>query len=219
MTRLETFTDAAFAFAITLLVITSGKIPNSYQELMAALKAIPTFAASFATIASFWIAHRKWSRRSGMEDNLSILISLALIFVMLVYVYPLKMVFSALFAWISAGWFPTSFVLHHNSELLGLFVVYGIGFSALTALLALLNFRSLLSADLNLNEFERIKTREEVWSFTTMCGTGLLSAVVAGACPPSVAVFAGFAYATLPISMPIVATVFANKAERARTQP
>ena len=40
MTRLETFSDAAFAFAITMLVISVGKIPSNYQELILALKCV-----------------------------------------------------------------------------------------------------------------------------------------------------------------------------------
>ena len=55
VTRLETFIDAAFAFAVTMLVISVGDIPNNYQELILALKGIPSFAASFASIAIFWV--------------------------------------------------------------------------------------------------------------------------------------------------------------------
>lgn len=71
MTRLETFADASFAFAITLLVISVGKIPQNSEELILALKKVPAFALSFASIIWFWIGHRKWSRRYGLEDNLS----------------------------------------------------------------------------------------------------------------------------------------------------
>jgi uncharacterized membrane protein len=219
MTRLETFADAAFAFATTLLVIAGGTMPNSLQELTIALKGIPTFAASFASIASFWVAHRKWSRRYGMEDTASTVISLCLIFVMLVFVYPLKMVFSALFNWVSGGWFPTSFVLHEPQDLLGLFMIYGAGFAALTAMLSLLYVRALRRPSLNLDAFERIKTREEVWSFAVLAATGLLSALMAWVCPPRVAIFAGFAYCTLVISMPLVAIYYDKKAEPLKTRP
>ena len=112
MTRLETFIDAAFAFAITILVISINDLPKNYQELVRALKDIPAFAGSFAIIMSVWVSHRKWSRRYGLEDMISILISLVLIFIMLVYVYPLKLLFSVLFAWISGGWLPSQFSLH-----------------------------------------------------------------------------------------------------------
>jgi uncharacterized membrane protein len=37
-TRLETFVDAAFAFALTMLVISVDAIPQSFDELLQALK-------------------------------------------------------------------------------------------------------------------------------------------------------------------------------------
>ena len=63
ITRLETFTDAAFAFATPMLVISLSGIPESVADLVAAVKDIPAFLASFVTIAAFWNAHRRWSRR------------------------------------------------------------------------------------------------------------------------------------------------------------
>ena len=41
MTRLETFIDAAFAFAITMLVIATQQIPDDIETLLAALKMCP----------------------------------------------------------------------------------------------------------------------------------------------------------------------------------
>ena len=41
MTRLETFIDAAFAFAITMLVIASQQIPDDIETLLAAFKMCP----------------------------------------------------------------------------------------------------------------------------------------------------------------------------------
>src|SRR5947209_17272687 len=38
MTRLETFMDAAFAFAISMLVIAAQQIPDNIQALLAAFK-------------------------------------------------------------------------------------------------------------------------------------------------------------------------------------
>ncbi|MFH1581723.1 MAG: hypothetical protein ABIC39_06560 [Pseudomonadota bacterium] len=72
----------------------------------------------------------------------TMLISLSLIFVMLVYVYPLKLLFSALFSWISNGWFPSQFILHFQFELINLFIIYRIGFSVIPALMAILYLRA-----------------------------------------------------------------------------
>jgi len=102
-TRLETFLDAAFAFAVTMLVISISNIPENYNELITALKGIPSFLASFAAILVFWTGHRRWSRRYGLEDSAALIISLSLIFILLVYVYPLRLIFSAMFSWITSG--------------------------------------------------------------------------------------------------------------------
>ncbi len=48
MTRLETFIDAAFAFAISMLVIAAQQIPDNIQTLLAAFKNVPTFVCSIA---------------------------------------------------------------------------------------------------------------------------------------------------------------------------
>ena len=45
VTRLEAFVDAAFAFAVTLLVISLDAIPDSIPALMVAMKGVPAFAA------------------------------------------------------------------------------------------------------------------------------------------------------------------------------
>lgn len=206
MTRLETFTDAAFAFATTLLVISTGTIPESYQELASALKDVPAFAASFASIASLWIMHRKWSQRYGLEDMLSILISFGLVFIMLVYVYPLKMIFSTFFAWISGGWLPTSFVLQNQSDIINLFIIYGSGFAVLSLMYVLLYYRAIVLGDiLRLNALELLNTRMELGLSLVLSLTGLISACFAWLMPSGIDSFAGFIYMTLPFSMPITA--------------
>ena len=215
MTRLEVFTDAAFAFATTMLIISLSGIPHSVKDLVVALKDAPAFLAGFVTIAAFWYAHRQWSRRYGLEDGLTTVISLSLVFVMLIFVYPLKMVFSALFAWISGGWLPSGFVLTDDADLPSLFVIYGVAFFALTALIALLYVRAIRAADdLALNRFERVKTREEIASFSVLAATGLVSSLWAGLLPIQWGVWAGFWYGTLPISMPMVAAAFDRKVRR-----
>ena len=40
-TRLDTFVDAAFAFAVTLMVISVDEVPGSYEEFMQALAQVP----------------------------------------------------------------------------------------------------------------------------------------------------------------------------------
>ena len=73
----------------------------------------------------------------------------------LIFVYPLKMVFSALLAILSNGHLPTNFALTEAADLPRLFIIYGVGFAALTGLIALLYLRALRARErLALNELE-----------------------------------------------------------------
>jgi uncharacterized membrane protein len=49
-TRLENFVDAAFAFAVTVLVISIGHVPNTVAEMLQALRGLPTFVVTFLLI-------------------------------------------------------------------------------------------------------------------------------------------------------------------------
>lgn len=214
MTRLETFVDAAFAFAMTIVVIAVNRVPGTYAELLLALKGAPAFAASFALLMLFWSGHRNWSRRYGLEDGPSIVLTLGLIFVMLVYVYPLKLMFSAFFSWISGGYLPSEFSVRSGGEMTGLFVVYGIGFGTLSGVLAWLHRRVLAVADaLGLDGWERVRTQQQVAFWAVQAVTGLASAAFAGLMPTRLGVWAGFVYCTLPITMSFVANRYGKLAE------
>lgn len=213
-TRLDTFCDAAFAFAVTILVISSGGVPDSYRQLLEALKDVPAFAASFASIAGFWLAHRAWSSDYGLDDAPATILSLIMVFVMLVYVYPLKMMFSAFASYASGGRLPTSFVMADPREMLGLFMIYGAGFAAQTGMLAALHAHALRAPGLGLDPRERLLTRQKIVRFAVLGGTGLASALFAALLPPRIAIYAGFLYMTLPVTMPLLAIRHGRRAQR-----
>lgn len=214
-TRLDTFIDAAFAFATTMLVISVGDIPNNLNELILAFKTIPSFLASFASVTFIWLGHRKWSRRYGIENNFTILMSLGLVFVLLIYIYPLRLVFSAFFTWISRGFFPSEFSISTINELSILFVVYGLGFAAISFLLGVLFLYAFKKKTLiHLDEVEIILTKYEFVSWFTMGSTALLSAFFAFAMPIAISVFAGFVYILLPILMPTISIHYGKKVEK-----
>lgn len=213
-TRLETFIDAAFAFATTMLVISIGDIPDSYHELIEALKGTPAFGMSFASILLFWLGHRRWSRRYGLEDGLTIFISMSIIFMILVFVYPLKLMFSALGAWASGGWLPSEFRLTQTAELINLFIIYGMGFAVLTVLMGLLYYRvKKLKKQLSLNRLEILITNQEIALWLILAATGFISGFFALIFPPPIAVYAGFVYFSLPISMNVTAFYYNRRAK------
>src|SRR2546428_1551274 len=75
MTRLETFIDAAFAFAITMLVIAANQIPDDIETLLGAFKNVPAFVTSVIVVGIFWRGHWLWSRRYGFVGGKSVFIN------------------------------------------------------------------------------------------------------------------------------------------------
>lgn len=213
---METFADAAFAFAVTLLVIAGGDIPGSFEGLLSSVREIPSFAVSFVLIMMFWYGHLQWSRRFGLEDLVSVVLTGLLIFVILVYVIPLKLVSSAMIAFFTGNRLGTGIELQARHQLTQLFVLYGIGYVAMCATLAALNGHGLRRRSrLALNEYEVFVTRVTIWQWILLGAPGLVSALWAGLAPVEMGVWAGFAYMVLPVVMPVFGT---RVARRARTR-
>src|SRR5881392_1578688 len=112
MTRLETFIDAASAFAISMLVIAANQVPDNVTALLAAFRNVPAFVCSIAVLGIFWRGHWLWSRRYGLEDGGSRLISWAMIVTILIFVYPLKAIFGAMWFLLTSGRAGQPFSLH-----------------------------------------------------------------------------------------------------------
>src|SRR2546421_12932513 len=62
MTRLETFIDAAFAFALSMLVIGPQQIPDNIGEILGAFKNVPAFICSIVVLGFLWQGQQKWRR-------------------------------------------------------------------------------------------------------------------------------------------------------------
>ena len=60
---------------------------------------MPAFAFGFAIIAMFWFAHVRWRRLRGDGDWLSTLLTLLLVFLVLIYVQPLRGMAAAVGLW------------------------------------------------------------------------------------------------------------------------
>lgn len=176
VTRLEAFVDAAFAFAVTLLVISFDGLPKTTAELIDAYKGIPAFAASFVLLAGFWRAHERWSRWYGLDDGRSTSLSLLLVFLVLVYVYPLRTLFASFFAFVSAGALPASFAINTHDDLRWMFGSYAVAYASLSAVVVLL-FASAWRQrqSLGLDAEERVQTRLSMLRWAITIGVSAVS--------------------------------------------
>src|SRR5215469_15706633 len=97
VSRVEGFSDGVFAFALTLLVV-SLDVPKTFEELRHLMRGIPAFAACFALLYQVWWRHYRFFRRYDLEDGYVIALTGALLFVVLLYVYPLKFLWGLFFS-------------------------------------------------------------------------------------------------------------------------
>jgi uncharacterized membrane protein len=179
-TRLEAFSDAAFAFALTLLVV-SLNVPRTYDELMDLLWGFGSFACCFTLLVWIWAEHAAFFRRYPLEDPLTIVINSLLLFMVLFYVYPLKFMFDSMFAmWVPK---PTTIAPVKPMELWQLgnaSAVYGFGFLVLFIAFALLCYRAYLKRDdLGLGPFDVFDLRTQMGHHLVSAGVGALAMVYA----------------------------------------
>jgi uncharacterized membrane protein len=205
VTRLEAFVDAAFAFALTMLVISVGAIPDTIPKLVDALKGTPAFAMSFVLVARFWYEHMSWSRRYGLDDRGSILLSLVLVFLVMVYIYPLKVMCATFFGWISGGWLPMGFGLHTVSDLRVMFTVFGVVYGTMSIVISLLYLQAWTQRDaLDLSIDERIATLQKILFGPVSAGVAVLSVIAAFNLPEHgsgwIMGMPGMVYALMPLS-------------------
>jgi uncharacterized membrane protein len=205
MTRLETFIDAAFAFAISMLVIAAQQIPDNIQALLAAFKNVPTFICSIAVLGIFWRGHWLWSRRYGLEDGVSILISWGMIVTILIFIYPLKAIFGAMWFLISNGQVGHQFSLHTTeSEARTIFAIYALGVIAISAEVWLLYLRAWqLREPLRLNAREQLVTRGELTGWSIPVSVGIVSLVFALTLPAEQIQWSGWVYLSMIILVPL----------------
>lgn len=189
--RLDNFTDAAFAFAVTLLVIGGTAAPTSYAMLAAAVAEVPAFAIGFATILMFWFAHVRWRRYRGDGDWLSSLLTVLLIFLVLIYVQPLQAMARSFSTFLGGTGTPFA------GDVGDLFFIYGAGFVAMAATTAALFFEARRNGALGGVERAAVRGESFIWLILTV--TGLVS--IAMTRFEAIEDFAPLAYSTLPFSI------------------
>jgi uncharacterized membrane protein len=152
--RIEGLSDAVFAFAVTLLVV-SLEVPKTFNELAELMRGFFPFAISFALLMQVWHEQYRYFRRYNLQDSPSILLNCVLLFVVLFYVYPLKFLWTYLLnTWIAHGHSPQvhlpngaveSMIEPH--QLAQLMSIFSGGYLAVSCIFLLLFWRALRKHD------------------------------------------------------------------------
>jgi uncharacterized membrane protein len=192
ISRLEAFSDAVFAFALTLLVVALD-VPKDYDELMKLMAGFIPFAASFALLTWIWYEHNVFFRKYGLQDPLTTTLNAVLLFVVLFYVYPLKFLFTAAFSFfIPALGIPLALT---PGQLPRIFAIYGAGFVVLFTMFALLYLQAYRwRRELHLTPLDEFDVRQSIGEHLVSAGVGLVAIAVALFTPMPFPVLSGFTY-------------------------
>ena len=208
ISRIEGLSDAVFGFAVTLLVV-SLEVPKTFHELMEVMSGFGAFAISFVLLIVVWFNQYKFFRRYGMQDTFTVVLNLALLFVVLFYVYPLKFVFSFLITMLihrtpqvrlddgSVG-----MMVENPDQVASLMIIFGIGYIAVFGLFVLLYLHAYRRREsLELNALEVFDTRKDIQESALNVGIALISIILALAGGARFAGWAGMTYMLCPVVM------------------
>jgi uncharacterized membrane protein len=189
VTRLEGFSDAVFAFAVTLLVV-SLEVPKTYPELLHAMRGFFSFGVCFALLANIWYQHCRFFRRYGLQGPTAVTLNCCLLFFVLFYVYPMKFLFTGMFA-------NEPIAAQQGRNLI---MIFGAGYVAIFTIFGLLYWHAWSERDaLALTPLERLITRHSMIHQVAMVVIGLGSMLLALLLSEQLVGLAGFFYfVTLP---------------------
>lgn len=128
--RIEAFSDAVFAFAATLLVVSVGaEASNSVIKID--WLAFIGFGVSFFVLVALWWLHYNFFRRTDYVDGAIIAVNAVLLFVILYYVFPLKSLINSM----------TGIQRLSVDKVASLFQLYSLGFFLIFLCFSLLYYR------------------------------------------------------------------------------
>lgn len=192
--RVEGFSDAVFAFAVTLLVV-SLEVPKSAQELFHTLWGFLAFGICFAFLILIWFDHHTFFKRYPLTDGTTLALNMALLFVVLLYVYPMKFLFTLLVNGMLLKQ-PVEGV-KAAAEIKTLMVVYGLGFLTVNTVLFLMHLHAWRKREgLQLSPIQRLELKESLRRFLINGLVALLSMLLARFTRDT-GQFAGWCYALL----------------------
>lgn len=208
VSRLEGFSDAVFAFALTLLVV-ALEVPRTYAELVDTMRGFLAFGVCFTVLYKLWWSHYTFFRRYGLSDGFVMIWNAVLLFLVLFFIYPMKFLFTSLFdlLFLKFGLVTGATrdrleascrLAFENADGRILMVIYGVGFLLVSVVFAVLYRHALARADeLELDAVERHLTVDEIQAHWIDAGVAASSIAIVSIGGEDWAGVAGFWYAVL----------------------
>jgi len=216
ISRLEGLSDAVFAFAVTLLVV-SLEVPETFDELLQVLRGFFAFAVCFAILFWVWYDHYRFFRRYGLADGITTILTGVLLFIVLFYVYPMKFLFTTLFDQMLGDALANAIEPRQVPQLM---LVYGAGFIAVQLVFILLYLHAYRLADsLELDDYERLTTRSELQGFGLNILIGLASIAIVTVGGPDAAFWSGMAYMLIMPAQTVNGRLMRTRIRQAATTP
>ena len=221
ISRIEGLSDAVFAFAITLLVV-SLEVPKTFSELAETMHGFGAFLISFMLLFAVWFNQYKFFRRYGLQDTTTVVLNAALLFVVLFYVYPLKFLFSFLIDRFTGGHgevrLPNGNVvamIENYEQMSSLMVIFNLGYLAVFGVFVLLYWHAYRKREaLELDELERFDTRESIQENSLNCGIAIVSLLIVFVGGSGRAGLAGMAYMLTPVVMTLNGRIMGRRRKR-----
>jgi hypothetical protein len=133
---------------------------------------------------------------------------------MLIYIYPLKAIFSSMWFLVSGGRVGHVLGAHSELQVRALFAVFALGFTAIALEMVLLNLRAWqLREPLRLNARERAITFLEVTGWSIPVGVGLVSLALSLWLPRAQIEWSGWIYFSMIVLVPLHKAYFRRKPE------
>jgi uncharacterized membrane protein len=182
--RMENFSDAVFALAITLLLISTSP-PTNFDQIKRFVWEVIPFALCILFIILIWHEHFTFFFRYGLRNSKVLVLNSVFLVIVLFYVYPLKFLTKLILL-------PLSMLFNQEAlqnEMMGmirgedmtdLMIIYGLGAFCVFGILMLMYRYALKNADeLELNEIERFDTKAKITMNKLMAVVPLISVVIA----------------------------------------
>ena len=217
VSRVEGLSDAVFGFAITLLVV-SLEVPNTFDELIGMMRGFVAFGASFAVLIMIWYEHYTFFRRYGFEDVWTIALNAALLFVVVLYIYPLKFMFSAVIGQLFGLRQGGERVPLQWADAPALMTLYSVSIIAVFGIIGLMYLHAYRQREmLQLDEVEVLLTRSSLFAHAIWIAVALLAIAISLVGGPRWVPLAGFSYALLGPLQAFNGMRFGKRVERVRS--